>query len=132
MSSVIDHETLYVDDLPGIWSPVQWELTEAERIEEIENQATASLLYVVDAPEAILRLLLNETAIERAFGPPDGYKPEEQGEWDNNLITYQFSRPVRLVNVQHAPDSLYVEYDLGDLGHWAFVVEADKVSLERI
>jgi hypothetical protein len=132
MSGVIDHETINVDDLPGIWSPVQWELTEAERSNEIENQATASLLWAVDAPEAILRLLLGETAIERAYEPPNGYKPEEQGEWDNNLITFQFSRHIHLVNVQRSPDSLYIEYDFGDRGRWAFEIKEDKVSLERI
>ncbi len=58
MPSVIDPETLYVDDLPAIWSPVQWELDEEERIQAVEEQATASLLWTMDAPEAILRLLL--------------------------------------------------------------------------
>lgn len=28
MPGVIDPETLPVDELPGIWTPVQWELTE--------------------------------------------------------------------------------------------------------
>ena len=61
MTAVIIPETLHVDDLPGIWSPVQWLLSEDERAAELEQQATASLLYAVDAPEAILRLLLEET-----------------------------------------------------------------------
>ena len=60
MPGVIDPETMYTDDLPGIWSPVQWELSEEERREEIEQQAKASLLWSVSAPEAILRLLLVE------------------------------------------------------------------------
>jgi hypothetical protein len=132
MSNVIDYETMYVDDLPGIWSPVQWELTDSERINEIENQATASLLWAVDAPEAVLRLLQNETSIERAYEAPEGYNPEEQGEWESGLVTYQFSRSIRLINVQRAPDSLYIEYDFGESGRWAFVIEPDKVSLERI
>jgi hypothetical protein len=132
MSSVIDFETMNADDLPGIWSPVQWELSESERMNEIESQASASLLSVIDTPEAILRLLLDETSIERAYEPPEGYDPGEQGDWDSSLITYQFRRPIRLSNVQRAPDSLYVEYDFGDLGHWAFIIEAERVSLERI
>jgi hypothetical protein len=33
MPSVIDPETIYADDLPAIWSPVQWELTEEERVQ---------------------------------------------------------------------------------------------------
>jgi len=52
----IDPETMNVDKLPGIWSPVQWELTEEEHIQELDTQATASLLFAVDVPEAILRL----------------------------------------------------------------------------
>ena len=58
MPSIIDPETMHVDDLPGIWNPIQWEMTEHERILEVENQAEASLLSVIYAPEAILRLLL--------------------------------------------------------------------------
>ena len=50
MPSVIDPETMHVDDLPAIWSPVQWELSEKERVEEIETQARASLLWMIDAP----------------------------------------------------------------------------------
>ncbi len=64
MPSIIDPETLYVDDLPAVWSPVQWELTEEQRIQAVEDQATASLLWSMDPPEAILRLLLDETSIE--------------------------------------------------------------------
>ena len=30
MTAVIIPETLHVDDLPGIWSPVQWLLSEDE------------------------------------------------------------------------------------------------------
>ncbi len=30
MPGVIDPETMNIDGLPGIWSPVQWELTEQE------------------------------------------------------------------------------------------------------
>ncbi len=70
MPANIDPETLYVDDLPGIWSPIQWELTEEELQQEVEQQATASLLWTANAPEAALRLLLNEVDIERIFDPP--------------------------------------------------------------
>ena len=76
MPKIIDPETIYVDDLPGIWSPVQWELSGQELAQELEDQATASLLWAVDAPQTILRLLLSETGIERAYEPPEGYEPE--------------------------------------------------------
>jgi hypothetical protein len=132
MPGVIDPETLYVDDLPGIWSPVQWELSEAERIQEVEEQAKASLLAAIDVPEAILRLLLEETEIERAFAPPGGYDPEQQGEWDESLITFQFRRPIRLERVDRGSDSLLVEYNFGDLGFWILEIQSERITVERI
>ncbi len=132
MPAIIDAETMNVDDLPGIWSPVQWELTEEERIQELEDQATASLLWTVDTPEAILRLLLNEITIERAFTPPDGFDPEQQGEWDENLLTFQFRQPIRLLKVDRKRDYLYIEYNFGDFGYWAFEIKPDQVNIFRL
>jgi hypothetical protein len=132
MPGVIDPETLYVDDLPGIWSPVQWELSEEERIHELEEQAKASLLAVVDGPEAILRLLLDETEIERAYEPPQGYDPEQQGEWDDSLITFQFKRQVRLERVDRNSELLSVEYNFGELGYWILEIESERVTIERV
>jgi hypothetical protein len=42
MPSIIDPETLYVDNLPSVWSPVRWDLTEEERVQfsVLDNQAT--------------------------------------------------------------------------------------------
>lgn len=132
MPGVIDPETVYVDDLPGIWSPVQWELSEAERIHELEEQAKASLLAAVDVPEAILRLLLDETEIERAYEPPSGYDPDQQGEWDDSLVTFQFRRQIRLERVEREPDSISIEYNFGDLGYWILEFEPERVTIERI
>lgn len=132
MPGVIDPETLYVDDLPGIWSPVQWELSEAERIQELEEQAKASLMAAIDTPEAILRSLLEEMEIERAYEPPSGYDPEQQGEWDDSLVTFQFKRPIRLERVDRGPDSLLVEYNFGELGYWLLEFEPGRVTIERI
>jgi len=132
MPRIIDAETLNVDDIPGIWSPVQWELTPQQRTQELEDQATASLLKAVDAPETILRLLLNETDIERAYEPPEGYDPDLQGEWDESLVTFKFKRPIRLERVEREGDFLFVVYNFGDLGHWTFEIEAEKVTIFRI
>jgi len=132
MPSVIDPETLYVDDLPAIWSPVQWELTEEERVQAVEEQATASLLWTMDAPEVILRLLLNETGIKRLYSQPKGYDPEEQGDWDKDLITFGPDHPIKLESVERTPTSLYLVYDFGEMGHWEFVIEAEKVTIERV
>ncbi len=132
MPSIIDPETLYVDDLPAIWSPVQWELTEEERTAAVEEQATASLLWTMDAPEAILRLLLNETAIKQLRQPPEGYDQAEQGDWDSSLITFGPQHPIKVEAVERTPTSLTVVYDFGELGHWEFYIEAEKVTIERI
>jgi hypothetical protein len=132
MPSIIDPQTLYVDDLPAIWSPVQWELTEEERIQAVEEQATASLLWSMDAPEAILRLLLDETGIERLFAAPQGYNAEEQGDWDGKLITFGPKRAIKLESLERTPTSLELVYNFGDLGRWEFVIESEKVSIERI
>ena len=132
MPSIIDTQALNVNELPSLWSPVQWDLTEDESLEELENQATASLLSAADAPEAILRLLLNETEIVRAFEPPEGFDPEQQGDWDPEIVTYQFRRPVRLVKSFREPDSLYVEYHFGELGRWALEIGPDEVKISHI
>jgi hypothetical protein len=132
MPVVIDTETLYVSDLPGIWSPVQWELTDSERTQEIEAQATASLLWSLSIPETILRLLLDEMAIERIYAPPGGYDPELQGEWDDSLVTFSFKRSIKLENVVREPDFLSMELKVADLGYWAIEIEPEKVTIERI
>ena len=132
MPSIIDPETMNVDELPGIWTPVQWPQTKEERMEEMEIQATASLLFAVDAPEAILRLLLNETEIERAFDPPEGFDPEQQGDWSSELVTFRFKRPIRLEKVERSQDRLYIEYKFGELGYWALEIESKNVQIYRI
>ena len=131
MPSVIDPETLYVDDLPAIWSPIQWDLTEEERAQAIEEQATASLLWTMDAPEAILRLLLGETQVQRLYEPPEHYNPDEQGEWDADLVTFGPVRAARLEAVERTPDSLRLIYSFDGLGSWEFVIEPERVTIER-
>ena len=132
MPNIIDPETINVDELPGIWSPVQWDLSEEERNNELEEQATANLLWAVDIPEAILRLLLDECAIERAFDPPKGYDPEQQGEWDENLLTFQFKREIQLRKVEREKEYLYLEYKIEDFGYWAFEIRPEQISVFRI
>lgn len=132
MPSVTDPFHMHVDPLPGVWSPVQWELNSAERVQEVEDQARASLLWNVDFPETILRLLLSETTIERAYTPPAGYDPEQQGEWDKDMLTIQFKRPIKLVHLERESNYLLVEYDLKDLGHWTIEVGPEKVTIEKI
>jgi hypothetical protein len=132
MTAVIIPETIHVDDLPCIWSPVQWTLSEEEHASELEQQATASLLWASDAPEAILRLLLEETAIERAYEPPAGYDPEQQGDWDEGLVTFTFKRRVHLEAEERTPDSLAVIYKLEGAGYWQIEIAPERVVIERI
>ena len=132
MPGIIDPETMQVDELPGVWAPVQWEQTSEERATEVEAQASASLLANVDIPEAILRLLLNETAADMVYAPPPGYDPEQQGEWDDTLITFAFNRQVRLGKVERSPDLLVAEYQVEDLGWWRVTVEPYRTIIERI
>jgi len=132
MPSVIDPQTIHVDELPVIWSPVQWELTEDERVEAVNEQASASLLWTMDAPEAILRLLLNETEIQRLYKAPEGYDLEEQGEWDEEILTFGSYRSMKLIEVEREPEYLRLVYNCGDLGYWEFVIEPEKVTIERI
>jgi hypothetical protein len=132
MPSVIDPETMYVDELPAIWSPVQWELTEDERNQAIDEQATASLLWTMDAPETILRLLLDETDIERLYRAPANYNPEEQGEWDPEIMTFGPQRPMKLEEVERTREYLRLVYKIDGLGYWEFMIEPEKVTIERI
>jgi hypothetical protein len=132
MPSIIDPETIYVDDLPGIWNPIQWDISERERVEELEDQARASLLWAVDVPEAILRLLLNETEIERAYDPPEGFDPGMQGEWDDELITFKFHRSIHLDRVERSREKLNVVYQCEGLGYWHVEIEPEKVTIERV
>jgi hypothetical protein len=132
MPSVIDPETVHVDRLPVVWSPVQSPLAEEERAREVEEQATASLLWAADAPETILRLLLGETAIVRAFEPPTGYEPDQQGEWDPRLVTFSFARSIRLLSEERQPDHLALEYKLEGAGYWRMVLTPDSVAISRL
>ncbi|MBT3337820.1 MAG: hypothetical protein HN855_06695 [Anaerolineae bacterium] len=132
MPSIIDHETIHVDDLPPVWSPVQWELSEKERVEELETQARASLLWMMDAPEAILRLLLNEVDIKRLYDAPDGYDAEEQAEWDPEMVTFGPKRSFKLDSVTREADALHLVYKAGDLGYWEFTISPERVMIERI
>ena len=132
MPGVIEPEMINSEGLPGIWSPVQWELNDEERAEELDAQSTASLLWSVDIPEAILRLLLQETEVERVFEPPENFDPGNQGEWDPELVTFGFRKPLELIKVEREHNFLYLEYKFGDLGYWSFEIKPEKVTISRI
>ena len=132
MPGFIDAEFMHVDDLPGIWSPIQWDLTPEEKVAEVEEQAHASLMAAIDIPEAVLRMLLGETAIERAYEAPEGYDPEQQGDWDASIITFKFKRPVTLLQHERGRGSLMVQYDFHEQGRWQIEVTEESFHIERI
>jgi hypothetical protein len=131
MPGIFDPETTHVDVLPGVWSPVQWELNESEHVLELEDQARASLMWAVDSPETILRLLLNECKIERTYKPPKGYSPQIQGDWNDSLVTFMFKRAFELVKVEREREYLCVEYKVQDLGYWVVEIMPDRVEIRR-
>jgi hypothetical protein len=131
MSISIDPENMNVDELPVIWCPVQDELSFSESEEEIRDQATASLLWVADVPEAILRLLVSETEIERIYAPPQDYDPQEQGEWDYSLETYAFKHAIRLKEIVREENALSLVYQLEGAGYWQIEITPERVVIER-
>jgi hypothetical protein len=132
MPAYIDAEFMHVDDLPGIWSPIQWDLTPEEKVAEVEEQARASLMAAIDVPEAVLRMLLGETAIERSYAAPEGYDPVQQGDWDDGILTFEFKRPIKLLNHERGPGHLLVQYDFHDLGRWQLEISEESFHLARI
>jgi hypothetical protein len=132
MPSIIDPETIQVDSLPALWSPVQSVLPDDERAREVEEQATASLLWAADVPETILRLLLSETTIARAFDPPQAYDSAQQGEWDPRLVTFVFARPIRLLSEERRQDRLALEYKLEGAGYWRVEITAESLTISRL
>jgi hypothetical protein len=131
MSIHIDPENMHVDELPVIWCPVQEELSFSESEEEVQEQATASLLWVADVPEAILRLLVDVTEIERVYAPPRGYDVQEQGAWDYSLETYAFKNAIRLKEMVRDEDALYLLYQLEGAGDWSMEITPERVTIER-
>jgi len=132
MPSIIDHETIHVDELHPLWAPVQWDLTDEERIHIQEEQTKANLLWMMDTPEAILRLLLDEVETKRLYEPPEGYNEEEQGEWEPELVTFGPRHPFELDSVSREGDALFIVYKAGDLGYWEFEITEEQVIIKRI
>ena len=134
MTRLIDPQHLNVDLIPGIWTPVNVEeLSDHERVAEVEDQARASLLANVDTLEAVLRLLLHETEIRRADAPPDGYDPELQGEWDPDVLAFEFKRGIKPVGeITREAEYLFVEFEVEDSGKWVMEITPEKAIIERL
>ncbi len=132
MPGVIDPETIEVNQLPPVWSPVQGPISDDERIRELDMQATASLLWAATVPEQILRLLLSETDIDPIAEPPADYAPDLQGEWQPGVLTFGFRRPVRVVREQREHDLLVLEFQVDGAGTWMMEIGPERMILERL
>jgi hypothetical protein len=132
MPGLIEPETVHVDDLPTVWCPVQQALSSEERTKELEEQATASLLWATPVPEQILRVLLNETVIERVLEPPAGYDPDVQGDWNPSLIAFAFKHAVKLLKEERSPGRLLVEYKVEEAGYWGIEITGEEMTIGRI
>jgi hypothetical protein len=131
MPGVIDPETMNKEGLPGLWSAVQWVLTEEECVKELDTRSTASCLSSVDVPEVILRLLLHDMAIHRLLGPPEGFDSIVQEDWDPELVTIAFLYPIELVKAEREPNYLYFEYKGGDSDYGSIEIEPVKARTQR-
>jgi hypothetical protein len=77
-------------------------------------------------------MLLEDTSIERAYGPPEGYDDELQGKWDDSLLAFSFKHKVKIEKVERESNYLYIEFKISDLGSWSMEIETEKVTIERI
>ncbi|KAA3648774.1 MAG: hypothetical protein DWQ07_00845 [Chloroflexi bacterium] len=134
MTRLIDPQHLNIDEIPGIWTPVNVEeLSDSERVAEVEDQARASLLAGVDTLEAVLRLLLHETEIQRAVTPPDGYDPELQGEWDSDILAFEFKRGIKPVGeISREAEYLFVQFEVEGTGEWIMEITPEKAIIEKL
>lgn len=102
-----------------------------EHAKELEDQATVSLLWSGPVPEQILRILLGETAIERVEEAPAGFDPDVQGEWNQGLLAFAFTRPIKLTREERTSEKLILEYHLEGAGDWRFEITNDTVTIGR-
>ncbi len=132
MPSIFDPETIHIDNLPTIWSPVQEKLSPGEHAMELEAQATASLLWACPVPEQMLRILLDETAIQRLDGPPERYDPEMQGKWDSTQLVFGFKRGIELLKEHRSREALVLEYKVEGAGYWVVEITQETATIERV
>lgn len=132
MPGLIEPETIAADDLPTLWSPIQEPLDDEEHARELEEQATASLLWAAPVAEQILRVLLNEAEVEAVTEPPPGYDPDVQGEWDPDVLTFAFKRPIRRTREDRSSERLVLEYRLEGAGDWLLEITPEGMTLGRI
>ena len=81
--------------------------------------------------EAVLRMLYGETEIERVFNPPQGYNPEVQGDWDDQLVTFAFQRRVEKISEERDDESMRLEYRMEGCGQYSIEITAEGFSIEK-
>lgn len=131
MSGYLDPLTFPVLNVPAIWCPQKEKEMGNHLAESIEEQAQASLLASADIVEAVLRILDGETGIERVFNPPQGYNPEVQGDWDDQLVTFAFRRRVEKIREERDDELLRMEYRMEGCGQYSIEITAEGFSIEK-
>jgi hypothetical protein len=127
----LDPLTFPTIPLPAVWSPVREKSDGNPLALQIEEQAKGSLLVTADTLESVLRLLLGVTEVERVFSPPDGYDAEQQGEWDEDAVTFAFTRGIRILSESRSADELSLRYEVEGLGTYTVAVTADGLDVRR-
>jgi len=131
MAGVLDPLTFPTLGVPAIWCPRREKLRGSPLALSIEEQAKGSLLQSADLVESVLRMIYGETEIERALVPPAGYDPQIQGEWDDTLVTFAFTRRVRKLSEDRNEQTLQMEYQMDGHGRFSIEITPEGFSITR-
>lgn len=156
MPGAIDFETMDVDELTPVWWPSDGELTAEQYETMVQQEARTHLLAMVGVPEAILRLLVQETEVSRvahevvdqgrgarrdfeaeADADADAGDGADAGAGDDADAgfppdSFEFSHPIVAEKVETTRDGLFVVYSLEGSGTWRMLFESGRVTIERV
>jgi hypothetical protein len=154
MPGAIDFETMDVDELTPVWCPSDEELTPEQYESALQQEARAHLLTMAGVPEAILRLLVQETEVSRVarevVGQVRGARRDFEAEADADADdgadggsgadadaefppdSFEFSHPIVAETVEMTRDGLLVVYRLEGAGTWRMLLESGRVTIERV
>jgi hypothetical protein len=152
MPGAIDFETMDVDELTPVWCPSDEELTPEQYESALQQEARAHLLTMAGVPEAILRLLVQETGVSRVArevvdqgrGARRDFEAEADADADDGADagadggaelppdSFEFDHPIVAEKVEVTRDGLFVVYSLEGSGTWRMLFESGRVTIERV
>jgi hypothetical protein len=132
MTSEFDPLTFPTFSVPAIWTYQKPPEGGQEFGNYLEAQALNGLIGTSDIFEVMLRLLLGLTDIERIYEPPEEYDPEIQGEWDDSIITFAFTKKVKPVEERRGEGVLTSEYIVEGSGSYRVELEYEKLTIQKI